>query len=85
MILKVAVFSLPCAVIDGNLARGGKGWEGGSFPNEQVGGMPVVSLRGVNKGFWSHLVCSGHNATILSCPRFVMMHEVDAYNLHTTI
>ena len=29
-------------------------------------GMLVVSLRGVNFRFWSHLVCSGENAIILS-------------------
>ena len=27
-------------------------------------GMLVVSLRGVNFGFWSHLGCSGQNAII---------------------
>ena len=27
-------------------------------------GMLVVSLRGVNFGFWSHLECSGQNAFI---------------------
>ena len=26
--------------------------------------MLVVSLRGVNFGFWSHLVCSGQNVII---------------------
>ena len=30
------------------------------------GGMLVVSLRGVNFGFWSHLVCFGQNAIICS-------------------
>ena len=30
-------------------------------------GMLVVSLGGVNFGFWSRLGCSGHNANILSC------------------
>ena len=30
------------------------------------GGMLVVSLRGVNFGFWSHLGCSGQNAIICS-------------------
>ena len=30
------------------------------------GGMPVVSLRGVNFGFWSHLGCTGQNAIICS-------------------
>ena len=29
-------------------------------------GMIVVSLRGVNFGFWSHLGCSGQNAIIFS-------------------
>ena len=29
-------------------------------------GMLVVSLRGVNFGFWSHLGCSGQNTIILS-------------------
>ena len=28
--------------------------------------MLVVSLRGVNFGFWSHLGCSGQNAIIFS-------------------
>ena len=28
--------------------------------------MLVVSLRGVNLGFWSHLGCSGQNAIIFS-------------------
>ena len=34
-------------------------------------GMLVVSLRGVNFGFWSHLGCSGQNATIFSCEGLV--------------
>ena len=29
-------------------------------------GMLVLSLRGVNFEFWSHLGCSGHNVTIFS-------------------
>ena len=29
-------------------------------------GMLVVSVRGVNLGFWSHLGCSGQNAIIFS-------------------
>ena len=29
-------------------------------------GMLVVSLRGVNFGFWSHLGCSGQKAIIFS-------------------
>ena len=29
-------------------------------------GVLAVSPRGVNQGFWSHLRCSGQNATILA-------------------
>ena len=29
-------------------------------------GMFVVSFRGVNFGFWSHLGCSGQNAVMFS-------------------
>ena len=29
-------------------------------------GMLVVSLRGVNLGFWSHLGCSGQDAIIFN-------------------
>ena len=29
-------------------------------------GMLVVSVKGVNFGFWSHLGCSGQNAIIFS-------------------
>ena len=29
--------------------------------------MLVVSLRGVNFGFWSHVGCSGQNASAFSC------------------
>ena len=32
----------------------------------KVVGMLVVSLRGVNFGFWSQLGCSGQNAIIFS-------------------
>ena len=34
-------------------------------------GMLVVSLRGVNFGFWSHLGCSEENATKFSCQGLV--------------
>ena len=37
-----------------------------STPNMKGVGMLVVSLRGVNFGFWSHLGCSGQNAIIFS-------------------
>ena len=39
---------------------------GGETPHMKVVGMLVVSLRGVNFGFWSHLGCSGQNAIIFS-------------------
>ena len=37
---------------------------GGGTPHMKVLGMLVVSLRGVNFGFWFHLGCSGQNAMI---------------------
>ena len=45
-------------------ARGG----GGEGRNSHIkrGGMLVVSLRGVNFGFWSNLGCFGQNAIICS-------------------
>ena len=44
-----------------------KGTEGpGGTPRMKGVGMLVVSLRGVNFGFWPHLGCSEQNATILS-------------------
>ena len=39
---------------------------GGWTPHMKGLGMLVVSLRGVNFGFWSHLGCSGQNAIIFS-------------------
>ena len=38
---------------------------GGDLAYERVG-MLVVSIRGVNFGFWSHLRCSVENAIIFS-------------------
>ena len=38
---------------------------GGDSPYEK-GGMLVVSLRGINFGFWSLLGCSGQNVIIFS-------------------
>ena len=35
-------------------------------------GMLVVSLRGINFGFWSRLGCSGQSANILSCQGLVL-------------
>ena len=39
---------------------------GGGDSHMKPTGMLVVSLRGVNFGFWSHLGCSGQSANILS-------------------
>ena len=39
---------------------------GGGTRHMKGVGMLVVSLIGVNFGFWSHLGCSGQNAIILS-------------------
>ena len=38
----------------------------GGTPHMKGVGMLVVSLRGVNFGFWSHLGCFGKNAIIFS-------------------
>ena len=47
---------------------GGGGGGGGAAPLHMNGmGMLVVSLKGVNVGFWPHLGCSGQNAIIFSC------------------
>ena len=37
------------------------GGGGGETPHMKVVGMLVVSLRGVNFGFWSHLGCSAQS------------------------
>ena len=39
---------------------------GGGTPHMKGVGMLVVSLRGMNLGFWSHLGFSGENAIIFS-------------------
>ena len=39
---------------------------GGGDSHMKQTGMLIVSLRGVNFGFWSHLGCSGQSANILS-------------------
>ena len=44
---------------------------GGGTPCMKVVGTLVVSLRGINFGFWSHLGCSGQNAIIFSCEGLV--------------
>ena len=38
----------------------------GSIPHMKGVGMLVVSLRGINFGFWPHLGCPGQNAIIFS-------------------
>ena len=47
-------------------AKGPRGGRGGGTPHMKGVGMLVVSLRGVNFEFWSHLRCSGQNAIIFS-------------------
>ena len=42
------------------------GYDPGGTPHMKGVRMLVVSLRGVNFGFWSHLECSGQNAIIFS-------------------
>ena len=39
---------------------------GGGNSHVKAAGMLVVSLWGVNFGFWSHLGCCGQNAIIFS-------------------
>ena len=46
--------------------EGGGGGGGGELRIRKGMGMLVVSLRGVNFGFWSHVGCSGQNAIIFS-------------------
>ena len=51
-----------CNILLGRLALN----PGGGIPHIKGVGMLVVSRRGVNFGFWSHLGCSGQNAIIFS-------------------
>ena len=44
---------------------------GGVTPHMKGVEMHVVSLRGVNFGFRSHLGCSGQNAIVYSCEDLV--------------
>ena len=47
----------------------GPGGGGGGRKSHMKGaGMLVISLRGVNFGFWSHLGCSGQIAIIFCHP-----------------
>ena len=54
--------------MEGRCREGGGGGGGGERGNSHIkrGGMLVVSLRGVNFGFWSNLGCCGRNAIICS-------------------
>ena len=58
--------------------------EGGvGTPHMKVVGMHVVSLRGVNFGFWSHLKCSGQNVIIFSRGGLVLRLHAQKYtNVH---
>ena len=49
---------------DNRKSQGGKVPGGDSYMKQT--GMLVISLRGVNFGFWSRLGCSGQRANILS-------------------
>ena len=57
---KLSWISMNTGAIPDPAGRGG-----GNLHMKGVG-MPVVSLRGVNFGFWSHLGYSGQNAIIFS-------------------
>ena len=59
--------------------------EGGGVgtPHMKVVGMHVVSLRGVNCRFWSHLKCSGQNVIIFSRGGLVLRLHAQKYtNVH---
>ena len=49
-------------LIFASITPGGGGW---GTSHMKGAGMLVVSLRGVNFGFWSHLGCSGQKSIIL--------------------
>ena len=49
------------------LSQGG----GGGDSHMKQTGMLVVSLRGINFGFWSRLGCSAQSANILSCQSLI--------------
>ena len=51
---------------EGNYYPFGKRCPRGRDSAYERGGMLVVSLRGVNFGFWSHVGCYGQNAIIFS-------------------
>ena len=55
-----------CYTVDNEVSALARQTPGGRTPHMKGVGMLVVSLRGVNFGFWSHLGCSGQNAIIFS-------------------
>ena len=63
--LDQVILQLVCEVLD-TLHCGHLHTRGGGTPHMKGVGMLVVSLRGVNFGFWSHLGCSEQNAIIFS-------------------
>ena len=63
-VLEKAAKILQLRIVEHLVTREGGG--GGGTPICKEAGMFVVSLRGVNFGFWSHLGCSGQNAIIFS-------------------
>ena len=46
--------------------KSGQMLPGGGTPHIKGVGMLVVSLTGINFGFWSHLGCAGQNIIIFS-------------------
>ena len=55
-------------------------YPGVGTPHMKGLGMLVVSLRGVNFGFWSHLGCSEQNAIIFSREGLVKGYLLHSYN-----
>ena len=59
------IFLMRKEKLDHNLTQITSGGPGGTLHMKGLG-MFVVSLRGVNFRFWSHLGCSGQSAIIFS-------------------
>ena len=55
---------------------------GGTPHMKGLGMILVVSFRGVNFGFWSHLGCSGQNAIIFSRGSRLGLHEKKYKNIY---
>ena len=60
-----------CCPITSYYKESDRGPRGGGDSHMKQTGMLVVSLRGVNFGFWSRLGCSGQSANILRCQGLV--------------